>query len=131
MVASIGQLLLDLRDALQRAQRCRWALQRLGYSDKRWQEIVRDVDPELRFALRPQMLDAIISHLQSVGKPVNRRTLARVLHLQAAGPLQRIRQTITLNLRSGNLTLCPGDKVGLPSWKKRDRGQPADAAQKG
>src|SRR5262249_39843422 len=102
MVASIGQLLLDLRDALQRAQRCRWALQRLRYSDKRWQEIVRDVDPELRFALRPQMLDAIISHLQSVGKPVNRRTLARVLHLQAAGPLQRIRQTITLNLRSGN-----------------------------
>ncbi|HEY7403661.1 MAG TPA: hypothetical protein VIB39_09080 [Candidatus Angelobacter sp.] len=119
--ASVGELLLDLRDALQRAQRCRLALQGLGYSHKRWQEIVRDIDPDLRFALRPQILDAILSHLQGAGKPVNRKALTRILHMQEVGTLQRIRQAITLNLRSGNLLLYPGNRIGLPAWKGREQ----------
>jgi len=35
------------------------------------------------------------------------------------GSLVRIRQTITTNLRSGNLVLIDGDKVGLPAWKAK------------
>jgi hypothetical protein len=34
------------------------------------------------------------------------------------GPMQRIRQSITSNLRIGNLTVHSGNKVGLPAWKK-------------
>ena len=112
--ASAGKLLLDLRDALHRAQRCRMALQGLGYSREQWQEIVKDVDPELRFVLRPQVFDAIIVYLESVGKPVSKDELVRALQEQAAGTPQRIRQSITLNLRCGNLLLHPGNKIGLP-----------------
>jgi hypothetical protein len=120
LVASVGALLLDLRDALRQAERCRLALRRLGYSKKRWQEIVIDIDPELRFALRPQVLDAIITRLQSVGEPVNRQLLVRALNAQGAGISQRIRQSITVNLRAGNLILCQGNKIGLPGWKDKD-----------
>ena len=49
LAASVGAVLLDLRDALQQAERCRLALLRLGFSQERWQEIVRDVDQEQRF----------------------------------------------------------------------------------
>lgn len=118
---SVGPLLLDLQDALHRAERCRVALLGLGYSHEHWQEIVRDVNPELRFVLSPQLLDRIIAYLESVGRPLSRKLLSHVLHLQGAGTLQRIRQSITLNLRSGNLAHFPDYKVGLPAWKEKNK----------
>ena len=123
LASNVGALLLDLRDALQQAERCRLGLQALGYSQARWQEIVRDVDKELRFVLRPQILDAIITHLQSIGEPVNRQELVRDLNARGAGIPQRIKQSITQNLRSGNLMLFPGNKVGLPEWKDKKQGK--------
>jgi hypothetical protein len=116
LASNVGALLLDLRNALQQAERCRLALIGLGYSRTRWQEIVKDVDPELRFVLRPQILDAIITRLQSVGGPVERRQLVRDLIAQGAGVPQRIKQSISQNLRAGNLVLCAGNKVALPEW---------------
>jgi hypothetical protein len=124
LASNVGALLLDLRNALQEAERCRLALIGLGYSQQRWQEIVKDVNPELRFVLRPQVLDAIITHLQSVGVPVHRQELVRDLNKQGAGIPQRIKQSITQNLRAGNLMLFPGNKVGLPAWKDREQEQP-------
>jgi hypothetical protein len=118
LASNIGALLLDLSNALQQAERCRLALKALGFSQARWQEIVRDVDPEMRFALRPQILDAIITYLQSVGGPINRQQLVRDLNAQGAGIPQRIKQSIAHNLRSGYLMLYPGNKIGLPDWKK-------------
>lgn len=117
LASNVGALLLDLRNALQQAERCRLALIALGYSQTRWQEIVKDVDPELRFVLRPQILDAIITRLQSIGEPVNRHDLVRDLNKQGAGIPQRIKQSITQNLRAGNLGLFPGNKIGLAEWK--------------
>ena len=116
---SVGPILLDLHNALQRAERCRVALIGLGYSREHWQEIVRDVNPELRFVLSPRLLDKIIAYLESVGRPLSRKSLTRTLHLQGAGTLQRIRQSITVNLRSGNLAHFPDYKVGLPAWKEK------------
>jgi hypothetical protein len=104
---SVGPILLDLHNALQRAERCRVALIGLGYSREHWQEIVRDVNPELRFVLSPRLLDKIIAYLDT-------------LHLQGAGTMQRIRQSITVNLRSGNLAHFPDYKVGLPAWKEKE-----------
>jgi hypothetical protein len=117
--ARVGPLLHTLSEALREVERCRIALKAMGYSQKRWQEIVNDVNPELRFVLRGQMLDPIVAYLKSVGKPVERNRLARALYAQAAGPIQRIRQSITMNLRVGNLTPHSGNKVGLPAWKNR------------
>jgi len=117
---SVGPILLDLHNALQRAERCRVALIGLGYSREHWQEIVRDVNPELRFVLSPRLLDKIIAYLESVGRPLSRKSLTRTLHLQGAGTLQRIRQSITVNLRSGNLAHFPDYKVGLPAWKEKE-----------
>ncbi len=117
--ASVGALLLELRNALQQIQRCRLALKAMGYSQKRWQEIVNDVNPEHRFVLQSQMLDLIVAYLKSAGRPVGRKMLARELYAQAAGPIQRIRQSITLHLRAGTLTLHSGNKIGLPSWKNK------------
>ncbi|HEY2495795.1 MAG TPA: hypothetical protein VGK24_01895 [Candidatus Angelobacter sp.] len=123
LASNVGVILLELHHALRTAERCRVTLRQLGYSQKRWQEIVKDVNPELRFMLRPQILDAIISHLQSGGKPVSRKMLARILNLQGAGQLMRIRQAITANLRSGNLKRFGENKVGLPAWSaKENRG---------
>jgi len=65
------------------------------------------------------MLEPIVAYLKSVGKPVERNKLVRALYAQAACPMQRIRQSITMNLRAGNLTLHSGNKVGLPTWKHR------------
>jgi hypothetical protein len=121
LASNVGALLLDLRNALQQAERCRLALRDLGYSPERWQEIVKDVDPELRFVLRPQVLDAIVTYLQSIGKPLKRQTLIRDLNLRGAGLPHRIQQSITVHLRAGNLVLFPGKKVGLPAWK--DKGE--------
>lgn len=120
--ASVGPVLLTLRNALQQVEQCRIALQAMGYPQKRWQEIMRDVNPELRFVLQPKMLDSIIAYLKSVDKRVHRNKLARDLYAQGIGPLQRIRQSITTNLRSGNLTLDSRNKVGLPEWKKKQSG---------
>ena len=119
LASNVGAVLLDLQSALKKAERCRIQLRQMGYSEKRWQEIVKDVNPELRFMLRPQILDAIIIHLRSVGHPVNRKTLAQSLHVQGAAPLVRIKQTITVHLRSGNLKLFGGNKIGLPGWKHK------------
>jgi len=116
---SVGPILLDLHNALQRAERCRVALIGLGYSREHWQEIVRDVNPELRFVLSPRLLDKIIAYLESVGRPLSRKSLTHTLHLQGAGTMQRIRQSITVNLRSGNLAHFPDYKVGLPAWKEK------------
>jgi hypothetical protein len=116
--ARVGPLLLTLSQALREIERCRIALKAMGFSQKRWQEIVNDVNPELRFVLRSQMLDAIIAYLKSAGKPVEKNRLTRALYAQGAGPIQRIRQSITINLRAGNLTLHQGNRVGLPAWKK-------------
>jgi hypothetical protein len=116
--ARVGPLLLTLSEALREIERCRIALKTMGFSQKRWQEIINDVNPELRFVLRSQMLDAIIAYLKSAGKPVEKNRLTRALYAQGAGPMQRIRQSITINLRAGNLTLHPGNRVGLPAWKK-------------
>lgn len=124
--ASVGPILLTLRNALQQVERCRIVLQSMGYPQKRWQEIVNDVNPELRFVLQSQMLDPIIAYLKSVGKPVNRNKLARDVYAQAAGPMQRIRQSITTNLRSGKLTLHYGNKVGLPEWKGQKKKHEAE-----
>jgi hypothetical protein len=121
LASNVGAILLDLHSALRKAERCRILLRQMGYSEKRWQEIVQDVNPELRFMLRPQILDAIIIHLRSVGNPVNRKTLAQALHAQGAAPLVRIKQTITVHLRSGNLKLFGENKIGLPGWKHREK----------
>lgn len=117
--ARVGPLLLTLSKALREVERCRIALKAMGYSQKRWQEIVNDVNPELRFVLKAQMLDPIVAYLKSVGKPVERNRLQRALYNQGAGPMQRIRQSITTNLRAGNLTLHSGSRVGLPAWKNK------------
>jgi hypothetical protein len=115
--ARVGPLLLNLSDALHEVERCRIALKAMGFPQSRWQEIVNDVNPELRFVVRAQMLDPIVAYLKSAGKPVEKNRLVRALYAQAAGPIQRIRQSITMNLRAGNLTLHSGNKVGLPAWK--------------
>jgi hypothetical protein len=117
--ASVGPLLLTLCNALQQVEHCRIALKALGFPQRRWQEIVNDVNPELRFVVRAQMLDPIVAYLKGAGKPVERNRLARALYNQAAGPMQRIRQSITTNLRAGNLTLHSGNKVGLPGWTNK------------
>src|SRR4029077_10666170 len=121
LAANVGVVLLELHYALRMAERCRVGLWRLGYSQKRWQEIVKDVDPQLRFMLRPQMLDAVIIHLQSAGEPVKRKELVNVLESQGAGPLHSIKRAITVNLRNGNLKLFAENKIGLPTWKNQEK----------
>jgi hypothetical protein len=121
MAANVGVILLELHHALRTAERCRVTLRLLGYSQKRWQEIVREVDPDFRFMVRPQILDHVITYLQSVGSPVGRKKLAAVLNSQGAGQLMRIKQAITANLRSGNLKRFGGNKVGLPTWTVQEK----------
>lgn len=116
---SVGAILLDLRNALRRAERCRLELNRLGYSQQRWQEIVKEVDPELRFMVRPKTLDAIIAYLRSEGKPVERELLVRVLSAQRGGEARRIRHSVTANLNNHKLVLYVGNKIGLPEWKHK------------
>ena len=110
----MGPLLLRLCNALQEVEHCRIALKAMGFPHNRWQEIVNDVNPELRFVVRNQMLDPIVAYLKSAGKPVEKNRLVRALYAQAAGPIQRIRQSITTNLRIGNLTLSPATKSDCP-----------------
>ncbi len=115
----VGAVLLDLRNALRRVERCRRALSAAGYSRQRWQEIVNDVDPESRFMVGPKVLDAIISYIRSAREPVSKELLVHELSTQGAGPLRRIRQSITANLRNRKLVLYPGNKIGLPGWSKK------------
>jgi len=122
LASNVGVILLELHHALRTAERCcRVTLKQLSYSQKRWQEIVKDVNPDLRFMLRPQILDDIITHLQSVGKPVGRAALAQRLTSQGTGQLTRIKQAITVNLRSGNLKRFGENKIGLPAWTTKDK----------
>jgi hypothetical protein len=112
-----GGVLLDLRDSLALAEQCRRVLKGKDFSGQRWLEIVKDVDPDLRFMARLQILDAIVVYLQSAGKPVNRETLARDMAMQKVATLERIQQRINTSLRSGKLALFPDHKIGLPEWK--------------
>jgi hypothetical protein len=121
LASNVGVILLELHHALRTAERCRVTLRLLGYSQKRWQEIVKDVDPELRFMLRPQTLDHIISYLQSEGRPVSRNAVVQILSSQGAGQPMRINQAITANLRSGNLKRFGENKIGLPTWTTEEK----------
>jgi hypothetical protein len=113
--AKIGTVLLDLHDAIRSAQRCRQILHALGISRKEWQEIVQDVDPDMRFLARPQGLDVIVALLEKAGKPLGREALVRMLLVQG-GSSRQVRYRIHGYLRNGRLTLCRGDKIGLPEW---------------
>lgn len=113
--AKIGTVLLDLHDAIRRAQQCRQTLHAAGISRKEWLEIVQDVDPGMRFLARPQMLDVIVALLEKAGKPLDRAVLVRALLLQG-GSSRQVRYAIHGYLRDGSLTLYQGDKIGLPEW---------------
>ena len=108
-------MLLDLHDAIRSAQQCRQTLHALGISRKEWLEIVQDVDPDMRFLARPQLLDVIVALLQKAGKPLGREALVRTLLVQG-GSSRQVRYCIHGYLRNGSLTLFRGDKIGLPEW---------------
>jgi hypothetical protein len=113
----IGDLLLDLHQGLRKIEECRRELKDLGFSRERWQEIVNDVDPELRFAMRPKLLDEIVKYLESAAEPVRRDVLVRELAAQGGGLVLRVRQSVAAHLRGKSLALFPGDRIGLPEWK--------------
>jgi predicted XRE-type DNA-binding protein len=114
----IGAVLLELRNALMRAERCRRFLEQQDFSQERWMEIVSDVDSDLRFMVRPQILDAIVKHLKNAGQPVRRRVLVRDLAVLKVSTLERVQQAITTSLRSRKLALFPNNSIGLPEWKR-------------
>jgi hypothetical protein len=114
----IGAALLKLRNALMRAEQCRQMLNQQDFSHERWMEIVTDVHPDLRFMVRPQILDAILKKIQSAGKPVSRAALARELVAQKVGTIERVRHCIITSLRTGKLSLFANNTIGLPEWKK-------------
>ena len=113
--AKIGTVLLDLHDAIRRAQQCRQTLHAAGILRSEWMEIVQDVDPGMRFLARPQMLDVIVAILEKAGKPLDRAALVRALLVQG-GSSRQVRYSIHGYLRDGSLTLYQGDKIGLPEW---------------
>ena len=112
---TIGTVLLDLHDAIRSAQQCRQTLHALGISRKEWLELVQDVDPDMRFLARPQVLDVILTLLEKAGKPLGREALVRTLLVQG-GSSRQVRYCIQVYLRNGSLTLFRGDKIGLPEW---------------
>jgi hypothetical protein len=59
--ASVGPLLLTLCNALREVERCRIALKAMGYSQTRWLEIGKVVNPVLRFIVRGHMLDPSVA----------------------------------------------------------------------
>ena len=118
--AKIGTVLLDLHDAIRNAQQCRQTLHTLGISRKEWMEIVQDVDQDLRFMARPQELDVIVALLEKAGKPLEREALVRALLVQG-GSSRQVRDCIYGYLRNGSLTLCRGDKIGLPEWSTKSQ----------
>ena len=80
-------------------------------------EIAAEVEAELRFIVRPDLLDAVVQHLLKAGKPITRRAVVRDLVQQKVATAERVRQTITLGLRSGQLTSFPHKTIGLPQWE--------------
>ena len=108
-------MLLALHDAIRNAQQCRQTLHALGISRKEWLELVHDVDPDMRFMARLQVLDVIVALLEKAGKPLDREALVRTLILQG-GTSREIRSFIHEYLRDGSLTLHQGDKIGLSEW---------------
>ena len=115
----IGAVLLDLRDALVTAERCRRALGKRQFSLERWLEIVRDIDPNLRFMVRPQILDAIVTYLQSAQEPPSRKVLVHELALQGVGTMGQIDHAMANHLRSGKLLRFADDTIGLPPEKQK------------
>lgn len=113
--AKIGTVLLALHDAICNAQQCRQTLHALGISRKEWLELVHDVDPDMRFMARLQVLDVIVALLEKAGKPLDREALVRTLIVQG-GTSREIRSFIHEYLRDGSLMLHQGDKIGLPEW---------------
>lgn len=118
--AKIGAVLLDLHDAMRRAQQCRQTLHALGISRKEWMEIVQDVDQDLRFMARPQALDVIVALLETAGKPLGREALVRALLMQG-GSSRQVRDLIHGYLHNKSLVLYRGDKIGLPEWSVRSQ----------
>jgi len=118
--AKIGTVLLDLHDAIRRAQQCRQTLHALGISRQEWMEIVQDVDPDLRFLARPQMLDVIVVLLEKAGKPLGREEVVRTL-LVHGGSSRQVRDLIHGYVRNKSLILYRGDKIGLPEWSTRSQ----------
>lgn len=110
----IGEILLDIHRGIYLVERSRRALTRYGLSDRRWLEIVRDIDPNFRFMARPQEMDAIVTYLESVGEPVEKRQLVYEMAARGLGTLERIRQVIRINLKSGRLQHYAENRVGLP-----------------
>lgn len=110
----VGSILLDLGNALRKAERCRRALTASGYSKRRWQEIVKDVDPELWFMVRPNISDAIFTYLRSAREPVDKDDVVRDVGRQTSAPLQRIKQYITWNVQTNKLVLGNDGKISLP-----------------
>ena len=109
----IGMVLLDLRSAILKAERCRRNLALYGLSERRWLEIVKDIDPNLRFMARPQLMDAIVVYLESAGHTVEKAQLVREMANRGVGTPERIRQVIRFNLQNGKLKLSPDSKIGL------------------
>lgn len=115
----IGATLIKLRNALLQAKKCRQALEQQNFAKERWMEIVTEVDPKIRMMVRSQILDAVVQHLERVGKPVERGILVRDLSARKVGTAERIRQAVIMGLRAGILTLGPGNRVGLSEWLPR------------
>lgn len=120
VTAKVGKVLLRLRGALGGVERCRRDLWLLGYPRERWLEIVNSLHPEVRFAARPQIMDAIKNHLENAGTPLGRSRLVNELSAQGAAPRAQVQSAITANLRRGTLVRFPGNRVGLPVWRKKD-----------
>lgn len=114
----IGEVLLDLRSALLKAQRCRVTLTRYGLSHRRWLEIVRDIDPNLRFMARPQEMDAIVVYLESAGRPVEIEQLVTEMSGRGVATIERIRQIIRFNVQTGKLKRHGDGRIGLPKPSK-------------
>jgi hypothetical protein len=110
----LGTVLLDLRSGLLKIERSRRALTEYGLSQRRWLEIVKDIDPNLRFLVRPQVMDAIVVYLESVDGPVERTQLVNEMAARGVGTWERIRQIIRMNLQNGKLKLLAENKIGLP-----------------
>lgn len=110
----IGEILLDIHRGIYLVERSRRALTRYGLSHRRWLEIVRDIDPNFRFMARPQEMDAIVTYLESVGEPVEKRDLVNEMAGRGVGTLERIRQVIRMNLKSGKLKQVAENQIGLP-----------------
>jgi hypothetical protein len=110
----IGEILLDIHRGIHLVERGRRALTRYGLSHRRWLEIVRDIDPNFRFMARPQEMDNIVTYLESVGEPVKKRQLVNEMAGRGVGTLERIRQVIRINLKTGKLKEFPENQIGLP-----------------